>query len=141
MLNKMTNGDTYYKSDNGRIRNKTGYPRDDVCYTDQSQRSLNNGDHYEPYQSYGGARPKSTQRYGHVRHMVTATMITAEHVLVLIPQVILDMETSPGGQKPVDRVVMAGLPQICTTMIITMNGRLMITQAMVITHNSIWTVS
>ena len=68
-------------------------------------------------------------------------MITAEHVLVLIPQVILDMETSPGGQKPVDRVVMAGLPQICTTMIITMKGRLMITQTMVITHNSIWTVS
>ena len=65
MLNKMTNGDTYYVSDNGRIRKKTGYSRDDVRYTDQSQRSLNNGDHYEHYQAYGGARPKSTQSYGH----------------------------------------------------------------------------
>ena len=65
MLNEMTNGDTYYVSDNGRIRKKTGYSRDDVRYTDQSQRSLNNGDHYEHYQAYGGARPKSTQRYGH----------------------------------------------------------------------------
>ena len=59
----MTNGDAYYASDNGRIRMKTGYSRDHVRYTDQPQRSLNNGDHYEPYQSYGGARPKLTQRY------------------------------------------------------------------------------
>ena len=65
MLNEMTNGDTYYVSDNGRIRKKTRYSRDDVRYTDQSQKSLNNGDHYEHYQAYGGARPKSTQRYGH----------------------------------------------------------------------------
>ena len=38
--------------------------RDHVRYTDQPQSYLNNIDHYEPYQPYGGARPKSTQRYG-----------------------------------------------------------------------------
>ena len=64
MLNEMTNGDAYYVSDNGRIRKKTGYSRDNVRYTDQPQSYLNNGDHYEPYQSYGGARPKSTQCCG-----------------------------------------------------------------------------
>ena len=45
MVNEMTNGDAYYVSDNGRIRKKTGYSRDHVRYTDQSQRSLNNGDY------------------------------------------------------------------------------------------------
>ena len=140
MLNEMTNGDTYYVSDNGRIRKKTRYSCDDVRYTDQSQRSLNNGEHYE---SNLMVAPDLNQHsvMDMVRYMVTGTMITAEHVLVLIPQVILDMEASPGGQKPVNRVVMASLPQICTTMLITMKGRLMITQTMVITHNSIWTVS
>ena len=59
MLNEMTNGDVYHVRDNGRIRKKTGYSRDHVRYTDQFERSLNNGDHYEPYQFYGGARPKS----------------------------------------------------------------------------------
>ena len=63
MLNEMTNGDAYYVSDNGRIRKKTGYSRDHIRYTDQPKRSLNNGDHYEPYQLYGSARYKSTQRY------------------------------------------------------------------------------
>ena len=75
-----------------------------------------------------------------VQHMAIGSMITAQHVFVLIPQVILDMGTSPGGQRCADRVVMSGLPRICTIIIITVKCWLMITQTMVITHTSIWTV-
>ena len=58
-----------------------------------------------------------------VRHMAIGTMITAQHVLVLIPQYLkLYMGTSPGGQNSTDRVVMADLPQICTTMTITVRS-------------------
>ena len=74
----MTNGDAYYVRDNGHIWKKTGYSRDHIRYTDQLQSYLNNGDHYVPYQSYGVARPKSTQRYDRVRHMAIETTITAQ---------------------------------------------------------------
>ena len=126
-----------FMSNNGRIRKKTGYSRDHVRYTDQSQKSLNNGDHYELYQSYGDPNLNQHNVMNMVRHMVKGTMITEQHVLVLIPQVRLDMGTSPGGQKSADRVVMAGLSQICTTMIITEKSWLLITLTMVITHNRI----
>ena len=61
----MTTGDVYYVRDNSHIRKKTGYSRDHVRNTDLSKRSHNNGGNYVPYQSYGGARPKTTLRYVH----------------------------------------------------------------------------
>ena len=51
--------------------------------------------------------------------MAIGTMITAQHALVINPEVILDMGTSSGGQKSANIVVMADLPQMCTTIIIT----------------------
>ena len=40
ILDEMTNGDAYYMSNNGRIREKAGHSRDHVRYTDQYQSSL-----------------------------------------------------------------------------------------------------
>ena len=118
----MTNGDAYCVSDNGRIRKRTGYLRDHVHYTDLSQRSHNNGDQHVSYQYYGSANLKQHSAMGMVRHMEIGIMITAQHVLIRISQVILDMRTPPKCQKSADRLAMVDLPQIRTIMISTVNS-------------------
>ena len=119
MLNEMTNGDAYYVSDNGRIRKKqdthvTTYViliNLRVILTTVIIMSITSL-MVAPDQNQHSVMDR-------VRHMVIGTMITAQHVLVINLQVILDMGTSPGDQKSAYRVVMAGLPQMCTTIIIT----------------------
>ena len=56
MLNELSNGDLYYMSDNGRIRQKS---TDQYRYT--STQNQNGGNNFRKENNfYGGARPKST---------------------------------------------------------------------------------
>ena len=64
LLNEMSNGDAYFISDNGRIRQKTRKVQSighSVPYS--------TGDTYHPSsESHGGARPKNTHYYDNYRN-------------------------------------------------------------------------
>ena len=76
-----------------------------------------------------------------VCHMAIGTLITLQHVIVLLHQAIPDMKTPIGDQTSTHRVTMIALIQILAILINTVCGRLMITQTIAITLNGIMTVS
>ena len=73
--------------------------------------------------------------------MAIGTLITLQHVIVLLHQAIPDMKTPIGDQTSTHRVTMIALIQILAILINTVCGRLMITQTIAITLNGIMTVS
>ena len=64
LLNELTNGDAYFISDNGRIRQKTRK----VQYIGHSVPYCNGNTYYPSSESHGGARPNYTHYYDNYRN-------------------------------------------------------------------------
>ena len=122
ILREMKNSDEYYVNDNGRIMRKIRDSNDHfdiVCYTDQAQGYNSNREHYGSLLHCDGAKPKQHSIIARVCHMAIGTLITLQHVIVLLHQAIPDMKAPTGDQTYTHRATMFPRIQILAIMINT----------------------